>query len=743
MRDVLSLFLCINIYSSNPLLADKIGWGDNMKKQSMMKFLLILTTLFMAFVLSSCDKATTTKEGNTTTTNVTTTTVASSKTTTSTNTSTIISTTTNAYDCISLSEAIALSGETEGFVTDEKYYVQGTITEVKNGMYGNVYISDGTISLYIYGIYSKDGETRYDALEDKPVTGDTVILYGTLGFYKEAEMKNAWLMELEHKEIVDTGDYTQASISEARLKEDDSKVQLTGVVAKITYANGMNPNGFILVDNSSSIYVYGSESALSVSIGNKVTVNGVKSHFTAETEKENAEKIGYRGSLQLTSPIIISNDKGNSAFDTSWIQTSTMKALMETKIDTDFTSLIYQVNAVIKKDAQTGYTNYYINDLDEKSGSYVYTSNNGSDFAYLDEYDGKLVTMYVMVLNAKSTASGHIYRLLPISIVGVYTFDTANTFDFVNEYIVSPQFDEIYGGDPNLELITSYSSSLLGIGNFEISYASSTEDVIYFETVDSKTIMHAKNNGEATITVTESYGGKEEKKEIKLSVNHPVEVDSITVKEAIDSIDTTEVTVKGVIGSAITNRSGFYLIDESGAIAVVLKDATVLSTLKIGMTVIIKGTRAHINKSDTTTVGQRAIIDSVIVTNLLGSVSYSTNSFVTDKTFADIYNKYDANTDDPTTTVFVIKGIITAGVGYGAYTISDGVTLDGDSKLATIQTYQSSNSQYSWITSDYLGKEVTITLALCNWNSKSVFKCCVLAVSDGTNTIYNNYSLGK
>ncbi len=76
-----------------------------------------------------------------------------------------------------------------------KYYVTGTVKNVYNTQYGNMYITDGTNEFCVYGTYSADGSTRYDKLTVKPVAGDTVTVYGVIGFYSAAQMKNGWITE--------------------------------------------------------------------------------------------------------------------------------------------------------------------------------------------------------------------------------------------------------------------------------------------------------------------------------------------------------------------------------------------------------------------------------------------------------------------------------------------------------------------------------------------------------------------
>ncbi len=87
---------------------------------------------------------------------------------------------------------------THNVYSEGKYYVVGEITEIYNEQYGNMKIKDaeGNI-LTIYGTYSADGATRFDALETKPAVGDTVKIYGVIGQYNEtAQVKNGWIIEI-------------------------------------------------------------------------------------------------------------------------------------------------------------------------------------------------------------------------------------------------------------------------------------------------------------------------------------------------------------------------------------------------------------------------------------------------------------------------------------------------------------------------------------------------------------------
>ena len=264
------------------------------------------------------------------------------------------------YETITIAEALALCGES-GNVTTERYYIRATVKTVKNAQYGQMIIEDETGTIDVYGTYSADGELTYAQLDYQPVKGDEVLLHCILqNFNGTKEVKNARLIEyVNNQGKLDISDYTPASISEARAADAGEHLKVSGVVARITYANGMKPNGFILVDNGASIYVYDMDAAQNVSIGNTVEIAGTKDFWILDTEQESADKFGYKGCNQLTNAILVSNDKGNTAFDTSWIEEITVKDLIETPVSEDITTTVYKVTALVKKAPGSGFTNFY------------------------------------------------------------------------------------------------------------------------------------------------------------------------------------------------------------------------------------------------------------------------------------------------------------------------------------------------------------------------------------------------
>ena len=639
------------------------------------------------------------------------------------------------YETITIAEALALCGE-PGNVTTERYYIRATVKSIKNAQYGQMVIEDATGTIEVYGTYSADGSLTYPELDYQPVKGDEVLLHCILqNFNGTKEVKNARLIEyVNNQGSIDVSDYTAATVAEAREAEAGATLKVKGVVARITFANGMKPNGFILVDSTASIYVYDMDAAQRVQIGNTVEVAGTKDYWILDSEKESAEKFGYTGCNQLTSVTLVSNDKGNTAFDTSWITETTVKALIETPVTEDVTTQIYKVTALVKKVPGSGFVNYYFYDLDGETGSYTYTQCNGNDFAWLDAFDGKICTVYLTALNAKSAASSCFFRLLPVAVYDEqFQFDLADTAKHVVQYYGVGQFMPSYTGDPAVELITTAASTLLGFEGAALTYSSSNEDVVYFTETDGKTVFHCGDAGTATVTVTASYNGSSYSETVEILVESNEEVDSITVADAILAPIDTTVTVKGIVGPSVVNKDGFYLFGEDGSVIAVLVASTdELAGLEIGHEIVITGMRERYVKDDSyATHGQTSIVQATVVANYYGNHEYSTEKFITDSTVETFYALDE--TVDYSTTVYVL----TVRIERTGNQYSTNYALYSTTSNTYISLYCSGAGQYDPLLKQFVGQTVTLEIAPCNWNSKTYWRGCVLAVRTEDGKVYN------
>lgn len=630
---------------------------------------------------------------------------------------------------LTLPKAIEIaSGLAEGEVTQEYYYVTGKVKQITNSVYGNMYITDDEVDLFVYGVNSRDGSERYESLPEKPLVGDTVYLYGPFKRFKgEIELNNSCLIKMEKSDLpdVDLKDYEEVSIDAARTKTEGAKVVVEGVVATITYGTNYSPNGVYLVDETNAIYVYGNTVATSVEVGNKIKVAGIRTNFILESEKEFAERFGYQGSIQIANTILVDKEEGDFPFPTDWIEEKTIKELLATDPSSEnITGTIFKVNAFIHKVPGTGFTNYYFNDLDDATGSYTYTMNNGNDFTWLDKYDGTLKTVYLSVINAKSTASGIIYRFLPIQIVDDFEYDQSYNPIFAVKYYGVDQFQKTYTASPDKELITNVSFEKLDIENVQLTYSSSHENVAYFETDGDKLIFKTGEAGTATITITGKDGENEYSETVEIEVVE-AEVEYITVSAAINEEDETEVVVKGIVGASLVNKVGFYLIDETGVIAVEMSSVE-LSKVELGNEVIIKGRKTHIGAKEDA-VGQIAIVEAEVVVNKFGEHEYSTASFKDGKVLADFI---DLNKmEDHSTDVYIIEATIKyeATQYYTRYSIIDD---EGNS----MNIYSSSGNQLKFLEA-FQNMKVTLEFTVVNWNGKGYSGSILAVIHNGEKVI--------
>lgn len=472
--------------------------------------------------------------------------------------------------------------------------------------------------------------------------------------------------------------------------------------------------------------------------------------FIASKEASSAKKFGYKGACQLIDGHLLSNDEATNDLDLSFAQEKTVKEVIETSPSDNITSLIYHSNALIKRVQKEGqnFVNYYIDDLDGKTGSYVYTACDGKDFAWMDQYDGKICSVYYTALNAKSTSTGVLFRFLPIKIEdnNNYQFDKAEAPKFAVEYYGLEQFDTSYSADPSKEMLTSVTSDLLNFGTATLSYSSNNTALAYFETgEDGKVIFHinSETEGTATITVTGHLDGQKDfSKTMDIKIVKPVDLSSaVNVKVAIDASKGTELLVKGVIGPSLVNKNGFYLIDETGSLAVVMNSTDELKGLQIGQTVYIKGKRDLFasSRKGTPSYFESCMTGCQIVKNEFGNVDYSTASFIKGKTLADLIALPVAD-NYHTAEVYVI----TAGLKFvSTKNYSNAYLKDGDSEMRLYCT--NAAGQYQWIKS-YVDdtKTYTMEVAVCNWNDKNYFTACLLSITDSNgNKVMNTLNFNS
>lgn len=641
---------------------------------------------------------------------------------------------------ISIAKAIDIANYVGENATTDRWIIKATVKTVSNPQYGEMTITDGTDEIYVYGTYDKDGVKRYSELEDKPVAGDSITLSVNLSTFKGTpQVKAGWIQEFTHNTpVINPADYKAATITEAREAADDAKLKITGTVAIITYASGMIADGVILVGDNSSIYVYGRDIAGQVKVGNTITVAGSKDFFIAENEVAHAKTHGYIGACQISNAVLVENDNKVSTIDYSFAEEKTVKELMDTPFSENVTSLVIKSTAIVTKDPQKGYTNYYINDLDGTTGSYVYTKCNGGDFTWLDEFDGQICTVYFTALNAKSQDIGCIWRLQPVKVEKIenYTFDETKAPEFAIEYYAANLFKNKYTSDPALEVVTTTDITKVNITGIQLTYASSNNDVIYFETVDGKTVMHTKDLGTANVTITAKYGSYTATRTLTIKVEAESVYETITVADAVEKEDETEVTVKGVVTCGQQNKPAvFFLTDETGIVAVEFANAASMAEINVGDEVVIKGKKSHsTNKGNVTE--QVYIYEAELLANYYGNKEYSTESFV-EVTVEQLLTLAKDMTVPQTTTGYIVKGKITK--LDAQYYINYYFGKDATDR---IQFYGGSGTQFNWLLDEYLDQEITVEIVMCDWSNKSdSYRFTIVAIHTADGKVINTYSL--
>ena len=148
-----------------------------------------------------------------------------------------------ADETLNLKQANALGlAHAKNTYTTGKYYITGVITSIASTTYGNVYIQDAEgNTFYIYGLWSYDGKTRYNALATKPGVGDEITVWGVIGTFdtKSAQMKDGWIDDFVVCEHV----YEETERVEATCEKDGSITKVCSICKLNTITEKIPPAG--------------------------------------------------------------------------------------------------------------------------------------------------------------------------------------------------------------------------------------------------------------------------------------------------------------------------------------------------------------------------------------------------------------------------------------------------------------------------------------------------------------------
>ena len=198
-------------------------------------------------------------------------------------------------------EILALTVE-DGAVTTEQYIVTGKIVSIENTTYGNVTINDEEgNALIVYGLYDEN-ETRYDALTDAPVVGDTITVVGPVKNYKGTiELYNAVIKKVvKGEEEQPPVEIIEATVSEIKALEVEAGATLDAfyrVSGKIIVVENEATGNLYITDGVKNLYIYGlydsegkkySEMTSKPDAGDVVTLCGKVSNYQGTIEIKDA-----------------------------------------------------------------------------------------------------------------------------------------------------------------------------------------------------------------------------------------------------------------------------------------------------------------------------------------------------------------------------------------------------------------------------------------------------------------------
>jgi len=310
------------------------------------------------------------------------------------------------FDIITFAEAEELAGTTKDKYTEEKYYIMGTIKEVYNATYGNMYIVDDKGNEFtVYGTYDATGANRYDKMENAPVAGDVVVVYGILGYYNAPQMKNGWIVA-----SYDVKTFAEATELAGTTKDKytEEKHYMIGTIKEVY--NTTYGNMYIKDAEGNEFTVYGTYDATGASrydkmenapvAGDVVVVYGILGYYNAPQMKNGwivaVAPAGEGGTDTPVEPPVTDDPAADSV-----LTIEQALALGASKAHNTYTTGKYYVTGVITEVYNTQYGNMKI--ADEAGniltiyGTYDATGANRYDAMATKPVAGDTVKIYGVI----------------------------------------------------------------------------------------------------------------------------------------------------------------------------------------------------------------------------------------------------------------------------------------------------------------------------------------------------------
>jgi hypothetical protein len=179
--------------------------------------------------------------------------------------------------------------------TTQLYRIKGVITKIQSTTYGNIYITDGTDTVYIYGVKADSTAGNQSFSELGAAVGDTITVVGHRGSYNGTiEMTDGYCEELvKGSGSGDTGEILDATLAEF-IAAAESTTQLYRINGVITEIKSTTYGNIYITDGTDTVFIYGvkanstasntSFSELGAAVGDTITVVGHRGSYNGTIE---------------------------------------------------------------------------------------------------------------------------------------------------------------------------------------------------------------------------------------------------------------------------------------------------------------------------------------------------------------------------------------------------------------------------------------------------------------------------
>lgn len=306
----------------------------------------------------------------------------------------------------------------------KNYRVKGVVTAIAQNVYGNMYISDGTGEVYIYGTLDKDGAEKNFASLGIEV-GDEVTVEGPRVTYgSTVELSNVTVVKIVKSLIKIAGDSEISGIS-----KDGGEFSV-----KVAYKGS---GAFFSIPDDSKDFVVYKDSKFIAGVPTKLEKN------PADTCVFTFNVLPNKGSKSRTGSIKFASSKGGNTSEVTYTfeQASAIVKGTISAFNADENGAEYTLTGVVKSINNSLYGNIYI--VDGTGEAYIYgmltPDGESKKFETLGVKEGDVVTVKGVRANYKGSP-----QMTNATYVSHITVPGGVTAASVAEFLAAPVNDETY-----------------------------------------------------------------------------------------------------------------------------------------------------------------------------------------------------------------------------------------------------------------------------------------------------------